>query len=75
MPYPCGYGNPPAACQGNTPETLLREVGGIVMRVLFFIVGLMFGGMFGVVLMCLLQAGRLHEWKEDQDVSGDQKKR
>lgn len=45
------------------------------MRVLFFIVGLMFGGMFGVVLMCLLQAGRLHEWKEDQDVSGDQKKR
>lgn len=45
------------------------------MRVLFFIIGLMIGGMFGVVLMCLLQAGRLYEWKEEQDVSGNQKKR
>lgn len=45
------------------------------MRVLFFIIGLMIGGMFGVITMCLLQAGRLHEWKEEQDVSGDQKKR
>lgn len=41
------------------------------MRVLFFVIGLIIGGMFGVVLMCLLQAGRLHEWKENQDVSGD----
>lgn len=26
LPYPCGYGNPPAACQGNTPETPLGEM-------------------------------------------------
>lgn len=41
------------------------------MRVLFFIIGLMIGGLFGVVLMCLLQASRLHKWKEDKDVFGD----
>lgn len=45
------------------------------MRVLFFIIGLIFGELFGVVLICLLQASRLHEWKEEQDVFGDQKKR
>lgn len=45
------------------------------MRILFFIIGLMIGGMFGVITMCLLQASRLHEWKEENDVSGNQQKR
>lgn len=31
------------------------------MRVLFFIIGLIIGGMFGVALMCLLQAHRLYK--------------
>ena len=35
------------------------------MRVLFFIIGLMVGGMFGVVTMCLLQAHRLY--KQDME--------
>ena len=41
------------------------------MRVLIFFVGYMAGSLFGVVMMCLLQAGRLHEWKEENDVSGN----
>lgn len=45
------------------------------MRVLFFVIGLMIGGMFGVITMCLLQASRLHEWKEEKNVSGDQQER
>lgn len=74
LPYPYGYGNPPAACQGNAPETPW-EKWRIVMKVLIFIIGLMIGGMFGVVIMCLLQASRLHEWKEENDVFGNQQKR
>lgn len=45
------------------------------MSFLCFIIGLMIGGMSGVVLMCLLQASRLHSWKEEKDVSGNQQKR
>lgn len=35
LPYPCGYGNPPAACQGDSLKPFWRN-GGVVMRVLFF---------------------------------------
>ncbi len=41
---------------------------------LMFVIGLMVGGLFGVVLMCLVQASRLHGWKEENDVSGNQQK-
>lgn len=44
------------------------------MKMLMFVSGLMVGGLFGVVLMCLVQADRLHEWKEENDVSGNQQK-
>lgn len=44
------------------------------MKMLMFVIGLIVGGLFGVVMMCLVQAGRLHEWKEENDVSGNQQK-
>lgn len=44
------------------------------MKMLMFVIGLMAGGLVGVVLMCLVQAGRRHEWKEENDVSGNQQK-
>lgn len=44
------------------------------MKMLMFVIGLMVGGLFGVVMMCLVQASRLHEWKEENDVSGNQQK-
>lgn len=34
---------------------------------LFFVIGTMLGGMFGVVLMCCLQINRLSKGKEDAD--------
>lgn len=44
------------------------------MKILMFVIGLIVGGLFGVVMMCLVQSGRLHEWKEENDVSGNQQK-
>ena len=41
------------------------------MEGLMFVVGLLIGSLCGVVTMCLLQVNRLHEWKEDKDVSGN----
>ena len=35
-------------------------------EVLFFMIGLMFGGMFGIILMCLLQVNR-HSGKGQED--------
>ena len=35
---------------------------------LFFLIGTMLGGVFGVVMMCLMQINRLSKWrKEDGD--------
>lgn len=34
---------------------------------LFFIIGTMLGGLFGVVVMCLVQINRLSGGKEDAD--------
>lgn len=36
-----------------------------------FLIGLIIGSMFGVVLMCLLQINRVREWKENQDENGN----
>lgn len=37
-----------------------------MLEALFFIIGFLIGGMFGVVLMCLLQINRIRKEHEDE---------
>ena len=58
-------GNPPAACQGKIPETLLQETE-VRVNMIQFICGTMVGGMIGVAMMCLMQINRLY--RHDREV-------
>ena len=59
-------GNPPAACQGKIPETLLQETE-VRMKMIQFIVGTIVGGMIGVAMMCLMQINRLYRHDREVD--------
>ena len=61
-------GQPKGSLSGDSLKTLLEEVEESNENFVFYH-RLMIGGMFGVITMCLLQASRLHEWKEENDVS------
>ena len=45
------------ACQGKTPETPDTPTGRRI-EMIPFIIGMMFGGSFGVMIMCLVQINR-----------------
>lgn len=59
-------GNPPAACQGEIPETLLQETE-VRMKMIQFICGMIVGGMIGVAMMCLMQINRLYRHDREVD--------
>lgn len=54
----------------NTPVEIKEKT---MLSFILFLIGLMIGGIFGVVMMCLLQINRINEKnrKEDDDEKDD----